>query len=230
MGIYVMMGGSYSPPTIAHITALQKAVNHVSTKHPGQAVTGIFVPVSQEYKKNSVKIVSEADRLEMLQRAVNWLNENNTNPNVSYKVSAHEMNAKRAVPTIESLEMLISTDPSGIFYLAVGEDNLKDIIAGKWYRSADLIRQAHILYFSRPDGDAGSAAGPNLSAFEKVEFDASSVSSTRLRAALAAKNASVSELTISPILDYIREKRLYGVTGGKRRQTRRKSRRRRVRN
>lgn len=226
-----MMGGSFSPPTIAHIVALQKAVNHVSAKHPSEKVTGIFVPVSQEYKKNSVKIVSETDRLEMLRLAVEWLTAQNTNPNISYSVSSHEMNAKRAVPTIESLEMLISTDPDGIFYLAVGEDNLKDIIAGKWSRSANLISKARILYFSRPDGGSasGSGAGPNLSAYEKVDFDPSSVSSTRLREALAAKNASVNELTIRPILDYIFEKRLYGVSGGKRRLTRRKIRRSRTR-
>lgn len=233
MTIYVAMGGSFSPPTKAHFQALEAAVRHVGDMYPTQHVKGLFVPVSVHYDKESVKIVSEADRVAMLEIGVKWLNAYSPSPNLEYAVSTHEIKAKRAVPTIESMKMLIKADPTGTYFLALGQDNLESLLAGKWKQSQDLVNLVRILYFTRSATSTAFTNSKNILAaavvkpaypLEKIEFDAASISSTRLRAALQGVE-DPSYLTLPGILEYIRAKKLYGVKGGKR--TRRRSRQRR---
>jgi nicotinate (nicotinamide) nucleotide adenylyltransferase len=224
------MGGSFSPPTMAHFEALQAAVQQVSGMYPTQHIKGLFVPVSIHYNKGSVKAVSEEDRIAMLEMGTKWLNAYRLSPDLEYAVSTHEMEAGRAVPTIESLEILKAKDPSGIYYLALGQDNLESLLAGKWKRSQDLVNHVRILYFVRPDATKiNSKTNVKKFPLEKIEFDAASISSTRLRKALQGAE-DPKYLTRPDIIDYIREKKLYGVKGGggKRGGGKRKTRRHRL--
>jgi nicotinate (nicotinamide) nucleotide adenylyltransferase len=232
------MGGSFSPPTMAHFEALQAAVQRVSGMYPTQHIKGLFVPVSIHYNKESVKAVSEEDRIAMLEMGTKWLNAYRLSPDLEYAVSTHEMEAGRAVPTIESLEILKAKDPSGTYFLALGQDNLESLLAGKWKRSQDLVNLVRILYFVRPDATKINSK-TNVKNFpkdvrpafplEKIEFDAASISSTRLRKALQGAE-DPKYLTRPDIIDYIREKKLYGVKGGggKRSGGKRKTRRHRL--
>jgi len=224
------MGGSFSPPTMAHFEALQAAVQRVSGMYPTQHIKGLFVPVSIHYNKESVKAVSEEDRIAMLEMGTKWLNAYRLSPDLEYAVSTHEMEAGRAVPTIESLEILKAKDPSGTYFLALGQDNLESLLAGKWKRSQDLVNLVRILYFVRPDATKiNSKTNVKNFPLEKIEFDAASISSTRLRKALQGAE-DPKYLTRPDIIDYIREKKLYGVKGGggKRGGGKRKTRRHRL--
>lgn len=235
MTIYVVMGGSFSPPTMAHFQALQAAVQQVGDMYPTQHVKGLFVPVSKNYDKASVKVVSEEDRVAMLEIGTKWLNAYSPSPNLEYAVSTHEIEKGRHVPTHESIDILKEADPKGIYYLALGQDNLVSLLAGKWKESQKLVDSVRILYFVRPDTANGGAAAAvtnfpkNVTpAFpiRKIDFDATSISSTRLRAALKGAE-DPKYLTLPGVLEYIRDHKLYGTAGGRRKTRRRRDTKRR---
>jgi len=58
----IVMGGSFNPPTIAHLKLMQFAIAQMSTRDPYEDIRGIFIPSSDAYvcRKMSKKI-AEAD-------------------------------------------------------------------------------------------------------------------------------------------------------------------------
>ena len=54
----IVMGGSFNPPTIAHLKLMQSAIAQLSKENPLDDIRGIFVPSSDAYvrRKMSKKI------------------------------------------------------------------------------------------------------------------------------------------------------------------------------
>ncbi len=220
---YIFYGGSFSPPTIAHIMALKQVAEVVYEKHPEIVITGVFVPVSSNYNKKSVRLPdSDKHRLQMLNLAVEWLQGHETIPNIKYEVSDHEIKIGTSVPTIDSLNIL--KDKFGhehIYYLLIGEDNVRQILEKKWKQSNDLLKNP-ILLLQRPGYDSNFSKYPTIF---PVELDGinTNISSTKLRAAIRNGSNSLSQLTIPSIIEYIRTRGLYlNNVGGRRRRTKKR--------
>ena len=88
---FVWMGGSYSPPTIAHIEMAALVGSKVASTS-GLRTHVFFVPVNDYYKKKSVNCVTFADRFHMLQLACDELNGRGIH-NVFFHVSDYEVKA-----------------------------------------------------------------------------------------------------------------------------------------
>ncbi len=205
---YIFYGGSFSPPTNAHIIALKQSAELVHNKHPDLPVIGVFVPVSSNYNKNSVRLPdSDEHRIQMLKIAAAWLTEHEESPNIKYEVSDHEIKLGTSVPTIDSLNMFkYIYGHENIFYLLLGEDNMKQILENKWKLSNELLKNP-ILLLQRPGYNINTSKYPNIISFELHGINAN-ISSTKLRSALKTGN-NISSLTIEPIVEYIISKRLY---------------------
>ena len=58
----IVMGGSFNPPTMAHLKLMQSAIAQLSTGTPFEDIRGIFVPSSDAYVRRKMgKKSEEAD-------------------------------------------------------------------------------------------------------------------------------------------------------------------------
>lgn len=122
--------------------------------------------------------------------------------------------------TVRTLEMLAEKYPGAALYLGVGSDMLRSF--AKWYRWQDILHLATLAVQSRlpGDGDALRAAARALEqAGGRVLFtgeNALECSSTAIRAALAAGDASVWPQLPPEAADVIKRYGLYGTPKTKR--------------
>ncbi len=221
--VIIFYGGSFSPPTNGHIIAIQKASRFASEKHPGLTVTGVLVPVSSKYKKSSVQFTdSDRHRINMLNIVKHWLNEHETSPNVRYNVSTHEIDAGAGVPTIDSLLLLKERyGHDNIYYLVLGQDNLKQIMDKRWKQSNELLSYP-IIYIPRPGESSNILNVSHYPDISPVNIKLHNMSSTKLRAAIKNKSNTIKALTIEPVIQYILDNNLYKNSAGGRRRTRRR--------
>ena len=158
--IYIWLGGSFSPPTIAHIAIAELVGTKLSEENPDRRINVFFVPVNDYYNKKSVKCVSAEDRVQMLYEAATFLNEKHL-PNINFYVSRHEiLKAEtdkdspwyhKEVKTYESIKQFTENygaDPENV-YLLQGQDNIEGILAGKWVYSHDLIFKSKLICVPR---------------------------------------------------------------------------------
>jgi nicotinic acid mononucleotide adenylyltransferase len=158
--IYIWLGGSFSPPTIAHIAIAELVGTKLSEENPDKRINVFFVPVNDYYNKKSVKCVSAADRVQMLYEAATFLNEKHL-PNINFYVSRHEiLKAEtdkdsqwyhKEVKTYDSIKQFVENygaNPENV-YLMQGQDNIEGILAGKWVYSHDLIFKSKLICVPR---------------------------------------------------------------------------------
>lgn len=152
----VWYGGSFSPPTRAHIKFAQTMGETVYKITKSEHIKVVFVPVSSKYNKPSIKeaCISEEDRLNMLHMTTTFLNEQNDGKPIEYSISTHELEYghiyNNGMPTylsIPELARIENVDKSQMWF-ALGEDNIQSIAAGKWNPKDDplqLLRDYNIL-------------------------------------------------------------------------------------
>ncbi len=115
--IYIWFGGSFSPPTFAHIDTILEATRKLHGTYPLAKITGVFVPVNMYYDKESVAAdcISEADRLDMLKMLVDQLNNRNL-PFATFKIGTHEIErgkrTRKPVPLYGSVKLMEKANKS----------------------------------------------------------------------------------------------------------------------
>lgn len=177
-------GGSFNPPHMAHVLAATYSL----AAHPVDAV--LVIPCFQHpFAKD---LASFSDRFALCERAFGWL------PGV--EVSRIEAELGGESRTLRTLEALRERHPSWSFRLLVGADILND--APKWYAFDRVTELAPLLVLGRRGVVAQGAPEPLLP----------EVSSTELRAWLQGGDlARARELLPSRVIDYILQRKLYGV-------------------
>lgn len=246
--IGLWMGGSFSPPTLAHIKAMKMAAEALADLNKEAVIYAYFVPVNEKYNKPSVKpeCISSAHRLAMLELVVKHLQSTVGSKKIVYGISKNETSADDAVKTVDSAKMVRDANGLSKLYVALGEDNLIAVLQGKWSRGDELLGENGILWFPRGGVSANvnmtSIAGVKPELFElflaggpvRVNIDATAISSTVLRKAIRNTRAvgtkpDLSTLTLPEIAEYISENAImYGPecesasAGGRRRHTRRR--------
>lgn len=129
--VIAVFGGSFNPPTNAHINLAKQILEKYSVKKI------VFVPVSTKYNKNG--LAPDKDRFEMLQKICN--------KNDKMQVSSIELDTPRQLYTIETLKILQQQNPEDEIYFILGTDNLKEL--DTWHNAQELISTYKILVLKR---------------------------------------------------------------------------------
>ena len=184
-----LFGGSFNPPHAAH----QLVALYVLETQPVDEVW--FVPV---YAHVFGKALAPFEhRVAMCELAIAALG-----PRV--KISRAEETLAQAPDfqgsrTLDLVEHLRDAHPEVTLRFIVGSDILAD--AAKWYRWDDIVAMAPLIVIGRaghlPDGS--TATGVTMP----------EISSTHIRAALAAGREDLASLLPASVLRYIAEHRLY---------------------
>ncbi len=140
----VVMGGSFNPPTIAHLRLMQAAMDAVD------ACAGIFVPTAHEYVAKKMKklhcpqdTLSEELRLTML--------ESLCREDKRLTVNRIQMDRAAFGHDYEMLEAIGQENPDAELYFVTGSDKL-DILP-RWHRIDELLERFRILVARRGEDD-----------------------------------------------------------------------------
>lgn len=193
----VVFGGSFNPPTTAHLNLGLKAVEFIGAK------TLCFLPVGDRYNKES--LINSKHRVKML----SILKE-------KYKdidVDLTEVNSFRNLSTIESLNILQEKYKECKLYFLIGADNLMHL--DKWEHPEELLGNYNILAMRRNGFDVDDIVkgNPLLSKYKTsiIAMDLEGdifISSTMVRELVESKQ-DISEYIDKDILSYIQDNKLY---------------------
>ena len=194
----VVMGGSFNPPTRAHLQLMEGAMKAVD------ACRGIFVPQAHEYVARKMKrkrcpqdTLSESIRLEMLESFCK------TDNRIS--VSRIQMSRSGRGYDYEMLEDIQTGFPGAEVYFVTGSDKL--YILPRWHRINDLLEKFRILVARRggDDLDKIKEACPYLAerwdrftVFD-VPDEISAISSSAFRGKLHDKDESARQMVTEEV-------------------------------
>lgn len=148
--IIIWTGGSFSPPTNGHMAIAKICASFMYEKF-NRPIAMFFVPVNEGYDKQSVKSKfinynSNAARIDMLNMCVKKLNLEVDQKNITFRVTTLEMDYNVNGITCISVEILKAkirckngyiSDES--FFISLGQDNVEDILKGKWEDPMNLL-------------------------------------------------------------------------------------------
>lgn len=187
-----VLGGSFCPPTIAHIELSQRCTDE------GLCDKVIWVPVNDAYKKTTN--IEAKHRIEMVRLTLA------DQKNITY--SAHEQNFDKMVYTYDTLQILQKQYPDDKIVFIAGADKLPF----KWFQREALVRDFGFILTNRGDIDCESAinASPILSKYKNniriINYN-SNISSTKARSEI--KEYGSTQLVTPAVMDYIRMNHLF---------------------
>jgi len=187
----VIFGGAFNPPTIAH----DEVARHLLALPTVEKL--VFVPVGDHYEKPD--LIPADHRVKMLEIMVEKL------PDTS--VSKIEVEAQRALKTIETLERFQVESPEAEFAFVMGADNLSKL--RNWYAYERLIHSFKMIIVNRGELDIHAFIEKHFSHLSHQfliieDFDKVDISSSQYRA-----DVTKTELLLPQIEKYIKEKGLY---------------------
>lgn len=140
----IVIGGSFNPPTIAHLKLMLAAVDVTDAR------LGVFVPTSYDYVAKKLKrqkcpqdTLSDAVRLEML--------ESLCKKDDRLTVSQIQMNRTERGYDYEMLVDLQKEYPNDELYFVTGSDKL--YVLSRWHRIDELLRDFRVLVAKRGEDD-----------------------------------------------------------------------------
>lgn len=197
-----VMGGSFNPPTLAHLRLMLAALEALD------AEAGVFVPANRAYVERKMKrgkaretALPEALRLEMLRALCR------EDPRLS--ADGLEFGRGGGWRTFETMEALQEKHPQAALWFIAGGDKL-DVIP-RWHRSEDFLRRFHILAVDREGVSSEAALRENpVLAQNRDRFrimtapeGLAGVSSSRVRALLRRGDESAAELVHPAVWDLL---------------------------
>lgn len=165
-----IFGGSFNPPTIAHINLAKQILDKMKNIEKI-----IFVPVSTKYNKQG--LAPDEDRLELLKTICQY------HPNM--EVSSLELNSPRQLYTIETLKIMQKQNPDKTIYFIVGTDNLKELET--WHAANEILQQFKIIVLERDNDIMEKIISNSLflkqyrESFIKLNFNKIKLSSSYIR-------------------------------------------------
>lgn len=188
-----MLGGSFCPPTTAHLELSKKCIEE------GLCDKVIWVPVNDAYRKETN--IPAKHRVEMVKLMLQ--NEENVD------CSLHELDFDSVVYTIDSIKILKNQYyPNDKVVFIAGADKM----GFKWFQREEFVRDFGYIVTSRGDIDCNEMIekSVNLSKHKKnikiLHFD-SDISSTIVRNDI--KEKKFSKYVSKEVLDYILKHNLF---------------------
>lgn len=188
----VVFGGAFNPPTIAHYEIAKHILDLPFVEQL------LFVPVGDHYEK--VELISAFHRVKMLEILIKNL--------PGAKISNVEVEADRALKTIETLEYIHLSNPNSELAFVMGADNLYQF--KKWYHHERLISKFKLLILNRGDSDVHTFIKDHFVTTSDHfivinDFSKMDISSSAYRADTTRKDILLPDIEI-----YINENELYG--------------------
>lgn len=185
-----VFGGTFDPVHVGHLAIALAAIEAV----PLDRV--VFVPARRSPLKRTAPVASEADRVAMLERAVEG--------EPRFAVSRAELERPAPSYTVDTLEPLA---PEGRLFLILGADAVADL--DRWKDPARIRALATLVVARRPGAPEPASAGAIVLEAPKMD-----ISARELRAR-AARGRSLRYLVPDAVWRYIEERGLYrGVPPG----------------
>lgn len=138
----VVLGGSFNPPTKAHLQLMNTAMQNV------QADMGIFVPSSNFYVTRKANrpggckyVISEENRMALLTMMCSD----------RMTVDTCEFGDTSTGRTLKTLRAIQKRHPGDEIYFIMGADKLT--ILPRWKTANEMLSEFHILWASRKDQD-----------------------------------------------------------------------------
>ena len=187
-----VLGGSFCPPTIAHLELSRQCLKS------GLCDKVIWVPVNDAYKKSTN--IPAKHRCEMVRLTLQ--NEENI------EFSLHEQKHKDIIRTYESLQELQSLYPNDKLLFIAGADKLRF----KWIQREAFVKNFGLIITNREDVDCEAviASSKILSQYRDniyvINYE-SSVSSTQARNELVT--TAQTNLVVPEVLGYIKRNNLF---------------------
>lgn len=187
-----MLGGSFCPPTKAHIELSNLCVEK------GLCDKVIWVPVNDAYKK-ATNIPSK-HRVEMVKLSLE------NEPNIDY--SLHELDFNETVYTIDSIKILQKKYPNDKIVFIAGADKM----GFKWFQREEFVRDFGYIVTNRGDIDCEEmiAKSVNLSKHKHniriLNYD-SNISSTIARQEI--ENIGFTDVVTENVMQYIKKENLF---------------------
>ncbi|KHD38073.1 nucleotidyltransferase [Clostridium acetobutylicum] len=195
--IILVYGGAFNPPSASHITLAKQLLNYTGAKKL------MFVPVGNQYKKK--ELIPAYHRVNMLQIACEGNNR--------LEVNTTDVDFKRRLYTIETLEIIKKQNRDKDIYFIIGTDNLRDILNWKhWQR---LLTEYKIIVMDRGK-DTIFEVFRDIPILKKYKANliqipgllVNNISSTLIRNNIR-QDKTIEHLTIKKIIKYIKENNLY---------------------
>ena len=187
-----MLGGSFCPPTNAHIELSRKCIE------AGLCDKVIWVPVNDAYKKATN--ISARHRVEMVKLALK------NEQNIDY--SLHELDFKEIIYTIDSIKILQKKFPNDKVVFIAGADKM----GFKWFQREEFVRDFGYIVLNRGDINCEEEIKKSKTLFKwknniKVLNYNSNISSTTARQEIRVLGRSPHIPT--DVMKYIKEKNLF---------------------
>ena len=194
--IIAIFGGSFNPPTIAHIDLAKQILDNIE-----KIEKIIFVPVSTKYNKQG--LASDNDRFNMLEEVCKKLN--------NIEVSSIELDSPRQLFTIETLDILQEQNKEKQICFIIGTDNLKQLET--WHKADNLLEKYKVIVLKRDNDDVREIIKESIfltrykdSIINLENINPINLSSSYIRERLE-KSESISSLVPRAILEEV--KKLY---------------------
>ena len=190
IGVY---GGTFDPIHQTHLDIARTALQHA-----GLDLLLFVVSGSPPHKRGEV-FASPEDRLDLVEAAID------DDPRM--KTSRIELDRPGPSYTVDTLRILAEEYPDAAFYLILGYDSLIDLPG--WHKPEEVLTHAKLLVAPRP----GAMPTPNPildHRFDLLPFSESNLSSTEIRACIAA-GTNLSGMLPPAVENLIRERGLYGA-------------------
>lgn len=190
-------GGSFNPPTIAH---MELALDAIKNKKLDKVV---FVPVGDYYEKRD--LINESHRYNMLKEMTKGINNLN--------VSDIELNRNEKLYAIDIFKIITEQYINDEIYFIMGADNFKSIL--EWKDGVSLIQNYKYIIITRKDSDIRNIIEKepllkenkdNFYILNNEEY--LNMSSTEVRD-LIRKNKDIDKYVEKKVKDYINNNNLY---------------------
>lgn len=201
---YIIMGGSFNPPTLAHQRLLTAAVEKMG------AEKGVFLPSSHSYVLKKMRkagqedaTISEEVRFSMLEALAK--------EDERLTADDYEFHCPKDSQTFESLLAIQEKHPEATVCLLLGSDKLKPL--PRWHRVEELLSRFQVVIVQREGENAEERVrkdptlSPFIESFHFMETPAGTegVSSTVVREMMEKGDPSIDKMCHGEVLRLWRE-------------------------
>lgn len=194
----VIFGGTFNPPTRAHLDIATEALYYLDAEKV------LFVPVSDLYKKDDVEI--SYHRVNMLNLAIGNFRR--------LEIDFTEVDSVKLTYTYETIEKIKSQYQDKELFLLIGADNLEDF--KNWKNQRSIMENCSLLVVNRNNSSIDEIIESNeiLTEFKDKIIEAPieeiEISSTEVRNRIASGELEgLENLVDKEVIDYIVENKLY---------------------
>ena len=176
-----VFGGSFNPPTIAHISLAKQVLAKMDNLEKV-----ILVPVSTRYNKNG--LASDEIRFNMLEQICA--------KEPGLEVSRLELDSDKQLYTIETLRKIKQQNPNKQIYFVLGTDNLKELET--WHKVYELLSSFNFIVLKRDEDSVSDIIDKStiLKKYESSFFELNGIDTVDLSSSYVRKRIQDGETIV----------------------------------